>query len=160
MKKQETLKLFRPPSNLRAPRDYIIPFGAPHSDNAKTSCAPVRSPSLRCAKVSHKSIRCGRDNVSLAAWSSGMILASGARGPGFNSRSSPMLSPQRCCRCRENASPRKAIWARIPQLSFPVRAHVVQWIRSDLDVPPTPLFLPWRIFQVGRKMARRGPNNA
>ena len=26
----------------------------------------------------------------MAAWSSGMILASGARGPGFNSQSSPM----------------------------------------------------------------------
>ena len=27
----------------------------------------------------------------MAAWSSGMILASGARGSGFNSRSSPFL---------------------------------------------------------------------
>ena len=29
--------------------------------------------------------------ISMAAWSSGMILASGARGPGLNSRSSPSL---------------------------------------------------------------------
>ena len=30
-------------------------------------------------------------NYQMAAWSSGMILASGARGPGFNSQSSPLL---------------------------------------------------------------------
>ena len=29
------------------------------------------------------------DALSMAAWSSGMILAPGARGPGLNSRSSP-----------------------------------------------------------------------
>ena len=28
--------------------------------------------------------------VPSAAWSSGMILASGARGPGFNSQNSPL----------------------------------------------------------------------
>ena len=33
--------------------------------------------------------------LTMAAWSSGMILASGARGPGFNSRSSPLCRKQR-----------------------------------------------------------------
>ena len=31
------------------------------------------------------------DHFQLAVWSSGMILASGARGPGFNSQNSPFL---------------------------------------------------------------------
>ena len=30
--------------------------------------------------------------IPSAAWSSGMILASGARGPGFNSQSSPFVN--------------------------------------------------------------------
>ena len=35
--------------------------------------------------------------IPSAAWSSGMILASGARGPGFNSQSSPFVTiVQRC----------------------------------------------------------------
>ena len=48
--------------------------------------------------------------MPLAAWSSGMILASGARVPGLNSRSSPLLvvclavrNPE-CCRRQEGAS--------------------------------------------------------
>ena len=52
----------------------------------------------RCwpGKVSAKS-----ESLQLAAWSSGMILASGARGPGFNSRGSPMES-QHHLRRRDN----------------------------------------------------------
>ena len=37
----------------------------------------------------------GLRQPQMAAWSSGMILASGARGPGFNSRSSPCAGQTR-----------------------------------------------------------------
>ena len=42
-----------------------------------------------CLEAEKKHIR------SLAAWSSGMILAQGARGPGINSRSSPFWHERR-----------------------------------------------------------------
>ena len=44
-----------------------------------------------CAHSSNTKIETIMRDYHLAAWSSGMILASGARGPGFNSRSSPLL---------------------------------------------------------------------
>ncbi len=55
------------------------PLGARPIGLGRVPRAPEhsRSPSYTCAQK------------HLAAWSSGMILASGARGPGFNSRSSP-----------------------------------------------------------------------
>ena len=43
----------------------------------------------------HNVIRCAVVRHQLAVWSSGMIRASGARGPGFNSRNGPYCSL--CC---------------------------------------------------------------
>ena len=51
---------------------------AASSDKARFTCSETRN-----------IIPNARQCVSSAAWSSGMILASGARGPGFNARSSP-----------------------------------------------------------------------
>ena len=53
------------------------------------------------ATGAHKALSCGSpwlvqalrlvaNRFQMAVWSSGMILASGARGPGFNSRNGPM----------------------------------------------------------------------
>ena len=56
------------------------PFVA-HRSRSSAFCMPAMLPAA-CPPA---------EKGSLAAWSSGMILAQGARGPGFNSRSSPML---------------------------------------------------------------------
>ena len=44
--------------------------------------------------------------MQLAVWSSGMILASGARGPGFNSQNSP------CPKSIELPQPQSGTWAQ------------------------------------------------
>jgi hypothetical protein len=50
------------------------------------------SPAFVCSTPSASGSRFAGVISRSAAWSSGMILASGARGPGFNSRSSPLLA--------------------------------------------------------------------
>ena len=43
----------------------------------------------------------------MAVWSSGMILAQGARGPGFNSQNSPLSSAYRFCVTFSSYEPEK-----------------------------------------------------
>jgi hypothetical protein len=53
----------------------------------RSICAAVRRSSCEAVCRSSCAGQCGRARRHLAAWSSGMILASGARNPVFNSRS-------------------------------------------------------------------------
>ena len=72
---------------------------APHPTTATYPSPPTTTPPhtiLECCvpatdcQASQKQGSCEATCIlQPAAWSSGMILASGARGPGFNSRSSP-----------------------------------------------------------------------
>ena len=58
------------------------------------------------------SSECFEENASqLAVWSSGMILASGARGPGFNSQSSPSNLPDNDITTRNSAPSKISILA-------------------------------------------------
>ena len=80
----------------RTSHAYLVPENnCPLASKLATlrSCCVVGKVGAGGFEYSH---RCGKARQrlmsiknQLAAWSSGMILASGARGPGFNSRSSP-----------------------------------------------------------------------
>ena len=80
-------------------RLLVVPVGNPahsiHQIIQLVKADPIAIPALR------NSIRRAEVFTVSAAWSSGMILAQGARNPGLNSRSSPLtLQAMRPHPCR------------------------------------------------------------
>ena len=66
-------------------------FNSRGMETCRGSIPPPRRFIMSCCTLYPLRIVEAMSIFQLAAWSSGMILASGARGPGFNSRSSPFL---------------------------------------------------------------------
>ena len=72
--------------------------------------------------------------VYVAVWSSGMVLASGARGAGFNSHSSPgrdrtylTAGRERLPCCREPKRPRHGVhWPVLPQRGNWLNSHLAR----------------------------------
>ena len=98
------------------------------------ACALCRDPGDRgicactiiapcCQAMAGTSERAWSSTCSLAAWSSGMILAQGARGPGFNSRSSPfatafMAATASLAQLAWHALRKRMITGAIPRVGF------------------------------------------
>ena len=83
----------------------------------------------------------------MAAWSSGMILASGARGPGFNSRSSP------CCGSKLSRNNLSSETSHALSLRLGVKHVYGQLI---FDAQPAPAPRASMCFQVTGKSTARG----
>ncbi len=89
--------------SLGAPRLHLTPLS--HSDaalhaglnlqgcrlQARSACSPLQQTWSCIGDRVQRTCQGSMLQQALAAWSSGMILAQGARGPGLNSRRSPFL---------------------------------------------------------------------
>ena len=95
---------------------------------------------------------------SLAAWASGMILAQGARGPRFSSRSSPFLLPRRIDmqtkRQRGDSNPCGQSPMDFESISLTARTHCHGLRKRNSNCKESPSALAFVLF-IRRERANR-----